>query len=281
MWINELELQRLHRHKGHHFFLFWRAQSRGDWGETLPNKEARGGRWEGKEKGISRFSLSIVHIDRTILLEYEGGASAQGRSRGLCRPVPGYLPSSAVLFFFFFFFLPHFDPGRKQDSNQFHVFLFFHFLNIVTSYMKVWPFRFWSKWSVISYLDSGANIASSTKFLPVKRYFSSQLAKKPLNKTLICFIFLLLMHRFLKTVVWTPHICAKMIENPKQFPRFTDRKITIFTLGLQNADIDSLQLISQAVQKRKPGTRQAKTFHCLKWLSQRVSCSPAWRFCTT
>ena len=189
-----LNFHRLPRHKGHHFFLFWRAQSWGDWGETLPNKEARGGRWEGKEKGISRFSLSIVHINRAILLEYEGGASAWGRSRGLCRPAPGYLPSSVL----FFFFLPHFDPGRKQDSNQFHVFLFFHFLNIVTSYMKVWQFRFWSKWSLISYLDSGASIASSTKFLPVKRYFSFQLAKKPFNMTLICFIFLLLMHRFLK-----------------------------------------------------------------------------------
>ena len=126
-----------------------------------------------------------------------------------------------------------------------------------------------------------ANIASSTKFLPIKRYFSCQLAKKPFNMTLICFIFLLLMHKFLKTVVWTPHICAKMTENPKQFRRFIDRKITIFTLGLQNADIDSLQLISQVAQKRNSGTRQAKTFHCLKWLSQRVSCSPTWRFCTT
>ena len=48
------------------------AESRGDWG----NKEARGGQWEGKENGISRFSLSIVQIDRAILLEYEGGASA-------------------------------------------------------------------------------------------------------------------------------------------------------------------------------------------------------------
>lgn len=95
-----LNFHRLPRHKGHHFFLFWRAQSWGDWGETLPNKEARGGRWEGKEKGVSRFSLSIVHINRAILLEYEGGASAWGRSRGLCRPAPGYLPSS-VLFFFF------------------------------------------------------------------------------------------------------------------------------------------------------------------------------------
>ena len=67
-----LNFQRLPRHKGH-FLLFWRAQSRG---ETSPNKEARGGRWEGKEKGISPFSLSIVYIDRAILLEYEGGASA-------------------------------------------------------------------------------------------------------------------------------------------------------------------------------------------------------------
>ena len=96
------------------------------------------------------------------------------------------------------FFLPHFDPGRNQDSNQFHVFLFFHFLNIVTSYMKVWQFRFWSKWSLISYLDSGAGIASSTKFLRVKRYFSSQQAKKPFNMTLICFILVLVMHRFLQ-----------------------------------------------------------------------------------
>ena len=71
-----------------------------------------------------------------------------------------------------------------------------------------------------------------------------------------------------------------MPENPKQFRRFIDRKITTFTLGLQNADIDSLQLVSQVVQ-RNPGTRQAKTLHRLKWLSQRVSCSPAWRFCTT
>ena len=71
-----------------------------------------------------------------------------------------------------------------------------------------------------------------------------------------------------------------MTENPKQFPRFIDRKITIFTLGLQNADIDSLQLVSHVVQ-RNPETRQAKTLHRLKWLSQRVSCSPAWRFCTT
>ena len=188
-----LNFHRLPRHKGHQFFLFWRAQSRGDWRETSPNKEARGGRWDRKENGISRFSLSIVQIDRAILLEYERGASAWGRSRGLCRPAPGYLPSSVL-----FFFLPHFDPGRKQDSNQFHVFLFFHFLNIVTSYMQVWQFRFWSKWSLISYLDSGASIASSTKFLPVKRYFSFQLAKKPFNMTLICFIFLLLMNRFFK-----------------------------------------------------------------------------------
>ena len=171
-----------------------------------------------------------------------------------------------------FFFLPHFDPGRKQDSNQFHVFLFFQFLNIVTSYMQVWQFRFWSKWSLISYLDSGASIASSTKFLPVKRYFSFQLAKKPFNMTLICFIFLLLMNRFKKkTVVWTSHICAQMTEKPEQFRRFIDRKITIFTLGLQNADIDSPQLIS----------KEANTFHRLKWLSHRVSCSPKWRFCTT
>ena len=35
-----------------------------------------------------------------------------------------------------------------------------------------------------------------------------------------------------------PHICSKMTENPKQFRRFTDRKITIFTLGLQNANIN-------------------------------------------
>ena len=107
-------------------------------------------------------------------------------------------PPQATCPVLLFFFLPHFDPGRKQDWNQFHVFLFFHFLNIVTSYMKVWQFRFWCKWSLISYLDSGASIASSTKFLPVKRYFSSQLAKKPFNGTLICFTFLLLMHRFSK-----------------------------------------------------------------------------------
>ena len=94
-----LNFHRLPRHKGHQFFLFWRAQSRGDWRETSPNKEARGGRWDRKENGISRFSLSIVQIDRAILLEYERGASAWGRSRGLCRPAPGYLPSS-VLFFF-------------------------------------------------------------------------------------------------------------------------------------------------------------------------------------
>ena len=36
-----------------------------------------------------------------------------------------------------------------------------------------------------------------------------------------------------------------MTEKPEQFRRFIDRKITIFTLGLQNADIDSPQLISK------------------------------------
>ena len=193
MWINELELELPTATSPQRpLFLLWARLVTERLGRESPNKEASGGRWEGKENRISRFSLSIVHIDRAILLEYEGGASAKGRSRGLCRPAPGYLPSSAVLF------LPHFDPGRKQDSNQFHVFLFFHFLNVVTSYMKVWQFRSWCKWSLISYLDSGASIASSTKFLPVKRYFSSQLAKKPFNGTLICFTFLLLMHRFLK-----------------------------------------------------------------------------------
>ena len=113
-----LNFHRLPRHKGHHYFLFWRAQSWGDWGETLPNKEARGGRWEGKEKGISRFSLSIVHINRAILLEYEGGASAWGRSRGLCRPAPGYLPSS-VLFFVSFCLISILEESKIQISFTF------------------------------------------------------------------------------------------------------------------------------------------------------------------
>ena len=166
MWINELELELPTATSPQRpLFLLWARLVTGRLRRESPNKEASGGRWEGKENRISRFSLSIVHIDRAILLEYEGGASALGRSRGLCRPAPGYLPSSAVLYFF----LPHFDRGRKQDSNQFHVFLFFHFLNIVTSYMKVWQFRFWSKWSLITYLDSGASIASSTKFLPIRQ----------------------------------------------------------------------------------------------------------------
>ena len=121
---------------------------------------------------------------------------------------------------FFCFFLPHFDLGRKQDSNQFHVFLFFHFLNIVTSYMKVWQFRFWSKWSLISYLDSGASIASSTKFLPVKTYFSSQQAKKPFNMTLICFIFLLLMHRFFKNSCLNVSYLCWDDREPKTVPSF-------------------------------------------------------------
>ena len=121
------------------------------------------------------------------------------RKRSFCiGEIERSLPTGPRLLAQFCFFLPHFDLGRKQDANQFHVFLFFHFLNIVTSYMKVWQFGFWSKWSLISYLDSGASIASSTKFLPVKRYFSFQLAKKPFNMTLSCFIFLLLIHRFFK-----------------------------------------------------------------------------------
>ena len=70
-----LNFQRLPRHKGH-FFLLWARLVTERLRRVSPNKEASGGRWEGKENRISRFSLSIVHIDRAILLEYEGGASA-------------------------------------------------------------------------------------------------------------------------------------------------------------------------------------------------------------
>ena len=194
MWINELELTTATSPQRPSVFFCFDALSHGETGErhhqirkpwvTLGTREREWIKPFPSLHSPNRPSHFIGIRKRSFCIG----------ERGLCPPTPGYLPSSVL----FFFFLPHFDPGRKQDSNQFHVFLFFHFLNIVTSYMKVWQFRFWSKWSLISYLDSGASIASSTKFLPVKRYFSFQLAKKPFNMTLICFIFLLLMHRFFK-----------------------------------------------------------------------------------
>ena len=111
-------------------FLFWRAKSRGDWGEASPNKEARRGTM-GREKEGNKPFLSFHSPNRPpdflgIPRRKGGGGgsgSASGRSRPLGRPAQGYLPNSAVSCF-----LPDFDPGRKQDSNQFHVFLFFVFM---------------------------------------------------------------------------------------------------------------------------------------------------------
>lgn len=102
--------------------MFWRAKSRGDWGEASPNKEARRGTM-GREKEGNKPFLTFHSPNRPpdfLGIPRRGGSgSASGRSRPLDRPAQGYLPNSAVSCF-----LPDFDPGRKQDSNQFHVFLF-------------------------------------------------------------------------------------------------------------------------------------------------------------
>lgn len=168
-------------------FLFWRAKSRGDWGEASPNKEARRGTM-GREKEGNKPFLTFHSPNRPP--DFLGIPRRGGGLEWLC---VGEIETSW--------------PTRPRLLAQLCCFLFFAWFRSwkkarfksISRFLVLCIFCLWSRWSFIhSYLDSGSSIASSTKFLPVKRHFSSQVTKKTFNMTLICFIFLLLMHRFFK-----------------------------------------------------------------------------------
>ena len=167
--------QRLPRYKGHFFVLA--RQVTGRLGEASPNKEARRGTM-GREKEGNKPFLSFHSPNRPPdflgIPRREGGGGGVALRRGerdlLADPPKVTCPT---LLFPVFCLISILEESKIQINFTFSCFL-----------------CLWSRWSFIhSYLDSGSSIASSTKFLPVKRHFSSQVTKKTFNMTLICLFF--------------------------------------------------------------------------------------------
>lgn len=86
------------------------------------------GRWEGKKKGISRFSLSIVQIDRPIFLEYPGGGGVALRrgDRDLLTDPPKV--TCPTLLFPVFCLISILEESKIQINFTFSCFLYFLFM---------------------------------------------------------------------------------------------------------------------------------------------------------
>ena len=99
--------------------------------------------------------------------------------------------------------------------------------------------------------------------------------------TLICFIFLLLMHRFFKNSCLNVSYLCWDDREPKTVPSFHRQENNNFHLRPPERWYRLSTADQLSGTKTQSWHKTSKDLNRLKWLSQRVPCSPAWRLCTT